>query len=534
MAINSQHPFYQHFIEAWRKMRDTHAGQAVVKERGVKYLKPTPGQILDGMEIGKLGFKNYEAYKERAVFHDYVQEAVKSYIGLLHCKPAIVDVPDRMKPMLEKMTNMGEDVQAFLRRINEQQLITGRLGLLLDLALNPDPASPMPYVTMYVAEACINWDDSNDQIGANSLGLVVLNETSPERRANFEWVVEEKYRVLMLVRSDNPNPQQTEGIQPTEADEARIEGQTATYMSGVFYTKNAQDFNPAMLKPPMLRGQTLEEIPFVFVNSKDVVSTPDTPPLEGLADICLTMYRGEADYRQTLFMQGQDTLVVIGGLVQNPNSDEAVRVGAGSRLDVNTDGDAKYIGTSSSGIPEQRMALEGDHSRAIKKSMILASSTSRNGGGEQRASGDALRVRMAAQTATLTTIALAGAEALETLLKAAARWMGEDDSKVSVKPNLQFADFDIDGKEFVDLMTARTMGAPFSLQSIHALAAERGLTDMTFEEETDAITEEDAGRAAAQKKLGIGPTGLPLPDPNAPPANDPNAPPGRGKAPAAA
>jgi hypothetical protein len=536
MALSTPHPQYVQRIVDWNTMRDCHEGERVIKEKGETYLPPTAAMLIDNMSVNKLGWKNYQAYKMRAVFHDYVKEAVKSYMGLLHQKPAVIELPDAMKPLLDNCTINGEDMQMLLRKINEQQLITGRVGLLLDMPAEPDQSNPMPYIASYYAETINNWDDSSDEMGMNKLNLVVLNETAFERDQDFVWRTMEKYRVLILTNPSAPANGTGDNVQPpqqTPEAEAAAEAGETVYQTGVFYTRDGQTMNPDLLRTPLFRGKALNEIPFVFINTMDVVATPDSPPLLGLAEICLTMYRGEADYRQSLHMNGQDTLVVIGGLIDNPGADEQVRVGAGARLDINLNGDAKYIGTNSAGIPEQRMAVENDHSRAIKKSMILASSTSRNGGGEQRASGDALRVRMAAQTATLTTIATAGGAALERILRICAEWMGQDPTKVIVKPNLEFADFEIDGKEFVDLETARTLGAPISQQSIHGLMVERGLTKMTYEDETSLIQEEDAGRAKTMKGFGLDLTGQQVPPPPPPPSLT-GAAPKPGNAPASA
>ncbi len=55
---------------------------------------------------------------------------------------------------------------------------------------------------------------------------------------------------------------------------------------------------------------------------------------------------------------------------------------------------------------------------------------------------------------------------------------------------MDFADDELLGKTLVEYMTARTMGAPFSLESIHALMREKDLTKLSFEEEVAKIEEE--------------------------------------------
>jgi hypothetical protein len=170
-----------------------------------------------------------------------------------------------------------------------------------------------------------------------------------------------------------------------------------------------------------------------------------------------------------------------------------------------------------------RISLENDTKKAQAKSGQLIAPAA----GKQE-SGDALQTRLAAQTATLNQIALTSAAALERILKLAATWMGLNPDEVRVIPNLEFADLSIDGRSFVELMTARSMGAPISLESIHGLAVDKGLTKLSFEEEQDKIAEEDAERISKNKTLGLDANGdviLPAPTgPNAP-AKPGNAPP---------
>jgi hypothetical protein len=82
---------------------------------------------------------------------------------------------------------------------------------------------------------------------------------------------------------------------------------------------------------PSLAGKPLDAVPFVFVGPRDLVPTPDMPVLMPLARIALAIYRTEADYRQALYMQGQDTLVVVG---QQATLDQKTTVGAFGSIDL--------------------------------------------------------------------------------------------------------------------------------------------------------------------------------------------------------
>lgn len=469
-TISSAHPLYSTMVSDWTKLRHTYRGSTAVKNEGKVYLPPTTGHIKDGFpNPGTSGATAYDGYKARALFHEFVGDAVEGALGVMHLKPPVIELPSQLEYLREDATMKGEGLEALLRRINEQQLVTGRLGLLLDMP-TASTTDPKPYIAMYRAESVINWDDAEgDELRLGNLNLVVLDESSYVRKNIFDWEWLERYRVLIL-----GDPADSEG-----------RGSSAIYQFGIFQGQGGSlTFNEASLQVPSIRGDAPRMIPFTFVNSKDIVPTPDDPPLLGLAELALCAYRSEADYRQNLFMQGQDTLVTIG--FQSEDEDAAVRTGSGARLDMPMGGDAKFIGVTSDGLLEQREAIENLKAEAGQKGGQLLDSTSR-----QKESGDALKVRVNARTATLKTIALSGALGLQEQLRHAAEWVGADPASVTVDANLDFADDELESRSLVEYMTAKTMGAPISNRTIHSLMARKGVTDLDFEEEIVEIDGEE-------------------------------------------
>lgn len=464
MSAKSVHPFYTTMSDRWHLGCDSYDGEEAIKDGGTKYLPATSGQVEDGAtrDNSSLGAKAYEAYKLRAVYPDIYREAVEAAIGIMHRKPPKIDLPEVLEDMREDSTLLGESLEMLLRKINARQLVTGRLGLLGDI--RSDKGEVRPVVAIYNELAIRNWDDTSINDDDVDVRMVVLDESGFEMDENFSWVHKNKYRILGLVNEEG------------------VLDDTGNYGSVVLNEND--NVAGAVLESPNLSGTTLEEIPFVFVNSKDLSPTPDVPPMDGLARLCLAIYRGEADYRQNLFMQGQDTLVLIGA--QGKDEDDVVRTGAGARIDVQLGGDAKYIGVDSQGLPEQREALQNDYNRAIQKSGQLTDATSK-----AKESGDALRIRVAAQTATLPQIAQTGAAALERILRALATWYGANPDDVSVAPNLNFTEADLNGQTLVQIVQAKGLGAPISEESIHEWLQEHGLTKLTYEEELKRLGEEE-------------------------------------------
>lgn len=458
--LQSVHPLFTLHKPDWVQMRDTYMGERRVKMKETAYLPATSAHRLDGYggkDTNAPGYHDYEAYKHRARYHNFVREAVQMAVGMMHNQPPKIELPTAMENI---RTSKNETMEQFLRRINEEQLITGRLGLMADLPKEPGDGPDQPILSMYHAERIINWDVGATELTMDQLNLVIIDESTNVRKDNFMWDLETQYRVLVLGDPDENNP-------------------NGEYRQQL-YAETTFDENSLMT--PSYRGRTLDKIPFVIVNSVDVVAEPDDPVLLDLSNLCLTMYRADADYRQNLFMQGQDTFVTIGAGFEE---DDAVRTGSGARIDLPMGGDAKYVGVTSAGLQEQREALEALESRAGTMGAQTLDSTSR-----ERESGDSMRIRVAARTADLNQIADAGAQALENILRISAEWMGEDPEAVSVTANKEFGEMPLTGQTMVEMATARTLGFPVSARTLHDLARKRKITSMTYEEEITQAREE--------------------------------------------
>ena len=458
MSLKSAHPLYVEYLSDWELCRDS-LSEKLIKEKGEVYLPPTSAHIMDGYGTpGAVGQAAYDAYKTRAVYPDIFQEAVAAAIGIMHREAPTIELPKKLEVLLQKATRIGEPLELLLRRINAEQLTTGRVGILGDIYVNPKTNKPEPILVLYKEKAIRNWNNANST-DTTDFSLVVLDETKYMLDSDLSWKLKEQYFILALRDGDSFS-------------------ETGSYQYS--FADSDADIRGLVFEQPSIFGNRLDSIPFVAINAKDLNPNPDSPPLLGLAHQCLTIYRGEADYRQSLFMQGQDTLVKIGHGYGDES--EPQRVGAGSVINVPMGGDAKYIGVNSQGLPEQRQALENDYKRAQSKAGQVTDATSR-----AKESGDALRIRVAAQSATLPEIAQAGAAGLQKVLRQLAVWFGEDPEKVVVKPNLNFTNEEFQGQTFLQLTQSKAQGAPVSNETLHAYLRDRGITSLTYEEETGLL-----------------------------------------------
>ena len=472
MAIDDKHPMFVEMVPEWVQMRDTYAGERAVKKKRIEYLPPSEAMLQDGMVTpSSPGWKDYNAYLTRAYFHDVVRDAIRAMIGIMHMKPAVINLPARLAPMMDKATIQGEGMQMLIRRINEAQLLYGRCGLLLDAPTGADPAEALPYIAFYDPDRIINWDAGRRDEGRNVLDLVVLDESGFQREG-FTWVAERKHRVL------------TRGTPASLESGWTRPPLNAPYQVCVKVNDSSMPI-PEDFIMPQIAGRALDQIPFVFVGATDLVPEPDEPPLLGLSNLALSIYRGEADYRSTLHYQGQQTLVIIGGNVSDVDENQQLRIGNKGVIDLRLGGDAKYIGVSASGLGEMRQAIKTDDDRAAQFGVTFMDVGSARG-----ASGEALRIRVAARTTTIQQVAVVAGAGLEQCLKLAAEWVGEDPDEVSVVPQTDFADANVAGASLLAFMQAKQLGLPLSLKSLHRMMQLNDLTEMDFDEENEQIEEE--------------------------------------------
>lgn len=472
MSIDDRHPDYVARIGEWIQMEDTYKGERAIKMKRLTYLPASEAMIQDGMTTpSSPGWKDYEAYLTRAVFHDVVRDAIWAMIGIMHMKPAVIKVPQRLAPMVDKATIQGEGLQMLLRRINEAQLTYGRCGLLVDAPTGVDAYNALPYISFYEPQRIINWDAGRRDEGRNTLDLVVIDESGFQREG-FTWVTERKHRILTR---GTPESLESGWTRPPL---------DAPYQVCVKVNDMSMPIPDDFIQP-QIGGVSLTDIPFVFVGAKDLVPEPDNPPLLGLSNLALAIYRGEADYRSTLFYQGQQTLVIIGGNVSDVDEDQQLRIGNKGVIDLRIGGDAKYIGVSAAGLGEMRQAIKADDDKAASFGVQFMDVGSARG-----ASGEALRIRVAARTTTISALAVAAGAALEQALKYAAQWVGEDPDDVSVVPQTDFADANVAGASLLAFMQAKQLGLPLALKSLHRMMQLNDMTDMDFDQEQDQIEEE--------------------------------------------
>jgi hypothetical protein len=383
--------------------------------------------------------------------------------------------------MWESATPDGLTLEALHRKITEEILTTGRVALLADL---PPEGGELPWIAFYRAESLINWSESRN--------FFVLEEAYRVRRG-YSWDPKLRYRVLELVDDTyQVRVLDEDGKAVAEEDDATAEQDVA------------EGIATSVVVPQARGGDQLGEVPLVIAGSRDLSLTPDQIPLVGVVRSSYAIYRLDADYRHQLFMSGQETLFYI-GLAKEDVPDY---VGAGVGISLPEGGDAKYVGPSGAGIAAHKTAIEDERANAAEAGSRMFAV------GDKKAaeSGEALRIRARAGSATLVSVAQTSAAALEKVLRYCALLVGEDPEEIIVKPNLGFLDSDMDATE-ANKMVELWMNKVISYETLYA-NLQRGRIaseERTAEEEQELVAEEESAAIPESEGAGGGSPEVPMP-----------------------
>lgn len=473
----SRHPAYIDALPDWKLMRDAVAGEDTVKAEGEMYLPIKSGTAAIAVTDPAIAKRAYDAYKLRAEFPELVSPTIRGSVGVIVDQEPKIELPPSMEPLLERVTRDGLTLMSLFRRICLEVMTTGRFGLLPGLT----PAGN-PYIATYVTEAITNWDEDENQI----TDFTMLDECRLAlNRSTGDWEQMYQYRELYI-----------EGGQYRSRIWTSTDGKTWA----------ATEQEPATLPPRNGVRRPYAELPFVFINTNDLTSTPDDIPLYGLAKLAVRVYRLDADYTFAMHMTSEPTPWVNG--FADPGAavlsgDVPTTLGSSKIWVLGEGAQAGFMEFTGAGIAAQAEAIDSALQRAV-----LFGANMLADGKKSAESGDALKLRMGSQTSTLRTIAETAASGLERALKNIAVWMGEDPNKVSVTPNTDFFDQTLNPQDITALV-AGWMGEAYSKQTLFERLQKGGVINIerTFEEEQALI---DANPPAPPEP----------PEGNTPPAED--------------
>lgn len=446
------HPEYDKMYPRWCRIEDALLDEEQIKDKGSLYL-PVPSGLLDLPP--NIMQEVYYAYCHRAVWYSYPRTTIGDLIGMITKKPYDFEVPKGLEGLLLNASLDYDPIEIVKNRVLEHQLSYSRYGVLLDIPNGSEGLDVIPQMLEYGPTSILNW--ASDYVkGKKIMVALVLDESYEEVGEGFVREEKKSFRICALTNIKSGNP-----IYYTYVTDA----------VGVKAFRVGQEI-PENGIIPMIRSKTLDYIPFQIFNAISLEMETDIPVLMQLVDISFAIYRGEADYRHTLFMQGQGTPYAIG---VNPTNDK-VSLGAGSFIEItNEKAKVGFLEITGTGVDAQEKALTNLHKLAKESGIGL-----QEAGAQQ--SGEALGIRVGIKTASLTGIVRVNAKGFENLLIWAAEWMGLPSDTIKVTPNVDFAQNIKTTKELLDITAVAEKGY-CRLEDVYNFQVKNDYTSaLTFED----------------------------------------------------
>jgi hypothetical protein len=367
----------------------------------------------------------YKQYLKRAVFTNFTGRTKNALVGAAFRKDPMYELPEAVDYLNQDATGDGLSLVQLAKDELSNLMETGRSLLLVDYPQADDDLS-LEDVNMldlrasivpYTAEQCVNWKTSVIN-GRRLLTLCVLAEPYFNTDLEFSHDSDIQYRVLRL--TDEGYSQQIYRDDKPVSDE--------------IYPRKAD-------------GSVWEEIPLIFVGSKNNDSTIDDAPLSDIADVNVAHYRNSADYEESCFITGQPSLFITHSLTSEQFEEynpDGLILGSRSGHVLGETGSAILLQASPNNLVMEAM-------KAKEQAMVMIGAriiTDR--GGNETAEG--ARIRFASENSVLGDIVSNLSQGLEKAIGYVCEFMGvTGDYYFDI--NSEFYDKSVDPQMIMSMIT---------------------------------------------------------------------------------
>lgn len=406
--VSTEHPDYKKMAESWQLIEDCINGEQVIKNEKEKYL-PRPS----GMTKDQFGNEAYSSYILRAHFPDFTSKFLSGLTGITKINPPRVKLPKSMQYLIEDCDGNGTPLDVFFFQSVRLSLKTGRQLIFVDV----DQENSRLKLVRYSAAELINWGVVDRVYNEKEADFFVLKEQVNDSNSIFSHEYKDQYRVL------------------TTSNILGIEGITSrSFISAVF---DEDGFVKGNIAIPELMGKQFTGLPVVIIGSTDINIEPDQVPLLGVSKCALQMYMKDADLSNAMFLTCNPTLCM-SGVSSSESGITGGEVLVGSNISITMEDPnarAYYTKTDASGLQEVRLSIKTYLEEAKHAGSALLS-------GDQKGveSGEALRIKAASTTASLSTVSQTTARGFEKALRYMASWMNISETQVQVKVDSDYLD----------------------------------------------------------------------------------------------
>jgi len=449
MPVQSTNPDFDAHIAEWEMMDDALEGEGAIKRNPTNL--PKPSGMVEAEKLDAAGNKYlYQNYTDRAQYEHWVRDSLRSMMGLVSRLIPEVELPAGLKGLEDNATSDGFGLKQLFFRMVRQAVSHGRVPLVVNIDERGEP-----YFSTYATRNAINWDVA-DQGGRQDLVLSVFREFRKKGGDRYSHDCDTVFREFFMRGNTCFTAVRNEGGELIE-DEKPL---------GTTGTDNR-----------LVKG--LAYLPVIYCGSTDNSPEVDEVPLLTMARAALKSYQLSADYFTALHQTSHPQPWVAG-------MDESLELsvtGPSAAWDLGPNGSCGYLEFQGAGIEAVRKAMEDQKNAALEagaKVMDVAGTES----------GEARKTRQNDQHATLHSIVVTVAEAVEQGLRYAAEWKGYDPKQVVFTVNPEFIIPGVDAQVATQLLQAALAGV-ISHESYWTYLTTSKLPDRNYADEQAHIDNTD-------------------------------------------
>ena len=423
------HPQYEKMQQRWKDARDAADGEYEVHAAREEHLP-------------RLNMEDDPAYNLRLKMTPWFGATWRTIIalrGMIFRRPPDIEVPYSIEPLLTDIDNAGTSFTSFAQKVALDDLIVGRVGVLVDYTPVAEGATvadaqnvgARPYLCMYATENILDWEYTSTG-GKRQLSLVRLRE-DPAKYPEVELKeAEELHKVLKLE-----------------------EKQYVQYLYQANTASGKETLVEGWPRYPKRNIQPMPFIPFQPIGVDSLECKPEIPPLMDLITMNYHHYEQSSSYERGCFLSGLPTLFIYGDAGGGEDGKGNTVYLGGSKANVypNPQTKAEFVEVQSSFEALLKNIEKKEFQMGVLGARMLEP---RNAGVE---SGEAWKRKQAGDESVLVDMSTTLSEGMTNPLRWMAWWLGqEDEEETKVEFNKEFMPPNVDSALLTSWMTMYIQG----------------------------------------------------------------------------
>ena len=448
-----QHPDYEKYESIWQKVMDAIDGQDFIKMGGDTYLMRP--ECMDDC--------TYKYYLGRASFPEVISPLIDKVVGSVFRREMTVTGIDDIKSDLDVFDNHGLSFDNFAIDVMREVESLSRYGVVV----NYDDDSGLIKACKYHANTILNW--SSDTKGK----LLSVTLYDNDGTIKHLYLDDGTYTIQTLSKRD-------------DKDEYYQDGE---------------------LQTPLVNGQTIDFIPFVFISPFGQTPEIYKPRHLALVNKSLEYYNLSADINNIIYYTGSPTFLFKIGDPQayqaiqealqknkqpekhNKKNDDTISLGAGKVNVTDKDSSLESVEISGAGLSQMINRL---NDIVEEMGMLGANVASLQSG---NVAEQTERIRQSSNTASIALVVQSVSQGLKRILEYVFKLKGMDiPDDLNVSLNKDFFDTPITIQDMIQLK----MNGLISNKDIHNNLQSQGIVTSTYDESRELIEKDQEDEFSAE------------------------------------